>query len=157
MSDTTLRPLLFARVQFDRDRDGCGEWVRDIFRGELAAIGHDIRAARAAGVSTAAFEQEAVWAQNLLADIESEMTDLRPTRRMRLFRGGQAVWAQEVLRDEQASLYEDLAKLREQGVPENDRRSIAIRQRLTWSINILRDLDAAMISLVGPDEDPRQP
>ena len=152
---TEVRPLLFARVQFDRDRDGCAEWIKSVFKGELSAIWQDIKSAREVGASTTAFYQEAVWAQNLLADIESEMAGLRDTMRMRVYRGGQADWAQGVLRDEQAILYEDLGELRKQGVPESDPRAVSLRQRLTWSVNVLRDLDAAMISLVGPDEDPR--
>lgn len=75
--------------------------------------------------------------------------------RIRLYRGGMAEWVQQVLRDEQAALYDDLAKLRAEGKPENDREVERVRTNLVHSVNVLRDIDSSMISLVGPDEDPR--
>jgi hypothetical protein len=153
MTDSALRPLLFARVQFDRDRDGCGEWVRSVFAAEQNALREDI--AKATPAEIEGLRQEMVWSIDLLREIESDMAGLGSTRRMRVYRGGQAEWAQTVLRDEQAALYDDLAAMRAQGKPEDDPELAAVRQKLMWSITILRDLDAAMVSLVGPDRDPR--
>lgn len=153
MSDTTIRPLKFARVQFDRDGDGCGEWVRDLLRDEIAALGKDLQSAEPEAAK--GIREEIVWASNLLRDVETDLAAFTNSRRMRLFRGGQGQWAQGLFRDEQADLYEDLSELRFRGKSEDDPKVVAVRQKLTWSINILRDLDAALISLVGPDEDPR--
>lgn len=87
------------------------------------------------------------------------MTDngVRPLHfvRVRLYRGGMAEWVQQVLRDEQAALYEDLAKLRAEGKPESHPEVTKVRENLVHSVNALRDIDSALISLVGPDEDPR--
>lgn len=83
--------------------------------------------------------------------------EVRPLHfvRVRLYRGGMAEWVQKVLRDEQAALYEDLGNLRAEGKLESHPEVIEVRQNLMHSINALRDIDAAMVSLVGPDEDPR--
>lgn len=153
MTDTSLRPLLFARVQFDRDRDGCGEWVRSVFAAEQNALRDDI--AKATPEEIDELRQEAAWSIDILREIDSDIAANGPTRRMRVYRGGQALWAQGVLRDEQAALYDDLAALRVQGRLEDDPTVIGVRQRLIWSVNILRDLDSARISLEGPDRDPR--
>jgi hypothetical protein len=153
MTDSALRPLLFARVQFDRDRDGCGEWVRGVFAAEQNALREDI--AKATPEEIDELRQEAAWSIDILHEIDSDIAANGPTRRMRVYRGGQGFWIQGVLRDEQSALYDDLAALRVQGRLEDDAEVTAIRQRLLWSTNILRDLDASLVSLVGPDEDPR--
>lgn len=86
-----------------------------------------------------------------------QQTDLRPLHfiRVRLYRGGMAEWVQQVLRDEQAALYQDLAEARRQKKPENHPDVEDIRRKLVYSVNALRDIDSGLISLVGPDEDPR--
>jgi hypothetical protein len=87
------------------------------------------------------------------------MTDapIRPLLfvRFRLYRGGQAEWVRDVLRDEQANLYDDLAKLRAKNLPEDHPEIADVREKLSWSINALRDIDHGLIDLVGPDRDPR--
>lgn len=75
--------------------------------------------------------------------------------RVRLYRGGMAEWVQQTLRDEQAALYDDLAEARRKGKPEDDPEVAEIRAKLVYSVNALRDIDAGLIQLVGPDEDPR--
>ena len=163
---TAARPMLFLRVAFDKEnpflgwlRGDMGAWVRSVFEEEKAAILEDIAEVRRQEVPPkrllADLTNEARWCVNLLADIERDM--LMPTgeRRMRIYRGGQALWAQSVLRDVQADLYTDLAELREKGIPEDDPESVEVRRQLEWSVALLRDVDGCLVSLVGPDEDPR--
>ena len=158
MTDATLRPLLFARVQFDRDGDGCGEWCRDVFLAEQVALRDDLTAEQAGANNpdeVARIRQMLVFSIDLLRDIQHAILDVGANRRMRVYRGGQAEWAVEVLRDEQAALYDDLDRLRRTGKTEDNREVVEVRQQLMWSVNVLRDLDAARISLVGPNEDQR--
>lgn len=84
-------------------------------------------------------------------------TGVRPLHfiRVRLYRGGMAEWVQQVLRDEQQALYEDLARLRGEGKPETHPEVEKVRTNLVHSVNVLRDIDSGLISLVGPNEDPR--
>ena len=88
------------------------------------------------------------------------MTNEAPIRpllyvRFRLYRGGQAEWVRDLIRDEQTALYEDLAKARAEGKTEDDQDIQDIREKLGWSVNVLRDIDYGLIDLVGPDRDPR--
>ena len=75
--------------------------------------------------------------------------------RVRLYRGGQAEAIRDILRDEQASLYDDLADLRAKGKPEDDDEVAEVRQNLVHVISALGDIDRGLIELVGPDADPR--
>lgn len=75
--------------------------------------------------------------------------------RMRLFRGGQAEWVRDLLRDEQENLYDDLAQARKAGEPETGEKIQDIREKILWSINTLRDVESSLIELVGPNRDPR--
>ena len=91
------------------------------------------------------------------AGFEPPVTGERPALfvRVRLFRGGQAEWVRDVLRDEQDNLYDDLARARERGLPEDSDEIQEIRQKLLWSIDTLRDAESSLIELVGPNRDPR--
>jgi hypothetical protein len=84
-------------------------------------------------------------------------TPIRPLLfvRVRLYRGGQAEWVRNLLRDEQEALFKDLAKARADGKPETDPEVIEMREQLSWSVSALRDIDHGLIDLVGPDRDPR--
>jgi len=147
-----LRPKMFERVIFD-SRPGMGQWVRDLFADEQAGLRDDLEKT----TDPEAIERiktEIVWSIDLLRDIDEAMLGM-PPRRMRLFRGGSGEWVQEVLRAEQAVLYEDLAKLRGEGRKEDDPEVAQTVNQLYWSINLLRDVDAALVNLVGPNEDPR--
>lgn len=75
--------------------------------------------------------------------------------RLRLFRGGPAEWVRDTIRAEQEALYEDLAKARERGLTEDSEEIQEIREKLIWSIDILRDVESSMIELAGPNRDPR--
>ena len=75
--------------------------------------------------------------------------------RIRLYRGGQAEFIRDSLRDLQADLLEDLGDLRTKGKSEDDEEIVEIRQQLVWLINALADLDRGLLELVGPDADPR--
>lgn len=75
--------------------------------------------------------------------------------RIRLYRGGQAEAIRDILRDEQAALYDELAELRAKGKDESDPEIETIRQTLVHVISALRDIDTGMIELAGPDVDPR--
>lgn len=75
--------------------------------------------------------------------------------RIRLYRGGQAELIQGILRDEQAALYEDLAKLRSDGKGEDDPNLIEVTTNLRHIITALKDIDLGLIDLQGPDRDPR--
>lgn len=154
MTDGAVRPLLLWRVPFDRG-DGCGEYLRDLFRAEQGAIYDELRGVAPADMP-AESRQQLVWSIDLLRDIdEALLVPFENRRNMRLFRGGMAEWVQEVLRDEQAALLDDLAGLRAAGKPETDPEIEAVRQRLFWLVNILRDVGAGLVNLAGPDEDPR--
>lgn len=87
------------------------------------------------------------------------MTDngVRPLHfvRVRLYRGGMAEWVRDTLREEQQALYEDLARLRGEGKSESHPEIVDVREKLVHSVNVLRDIDSSLISLVGPDHDPR--
>ncbi len=164
MTEVVRRPMLFLRVAFDKEnaflgwlRGDMGTWVQSVFEDEKQAILDDLTKARAAGAPklVAQLQNEARWCVNLLSDIERDMLMPSGERRMRIYRGGQAEWVRDVLQDVQAGLYDDLAKLRERGVPEEDPESVEIRRKLDWSVALLRDVSACLISLVGPDEDPR--
>lgn len=76
--------------------------------------------------------------------------------RVRLYRGGQAEYIRDLLRDEQAALLEDLGRLRGEGKPETDPEVEDIRAKYLHLVNALRDIDAGLIQLAGPDEDPRR-
>lgn len=91
------------------------------------------------------------------AGIEPPAIGERPALyvRMRLFRGGQAEWVRELLRDEQDQLYEDLANARKEGLAEDSEKIQDIRSKIVWSINTLRDVESSLIELVGPNRDPR--
>lgn len=166
MTDATARPLLFLRVQFDREDPGfgwakgqMGEWVKSVFEEEKAALLDDARSLSLQEVpsrrESERIARELNWVTRLLADIETDMRTPGSQRRMRIYRGGQGQWVQEVLRDVQAGLYDDLAKFREAGRDESDPEVAQVRDKLMWSVNILRDVDSCLVSLVGPDEDPR--
>jgi len=75
--------------------------------------------------------------------------------RIRLYRGGQAEFIRDLLRDEQANLYDDLAQKRADGKGEEDRDVIEITTNLRHLINALKDIDLGLIDLSGPDADPR--
>ena len=160
------RPMLFLRVAFDKEntflgwnRGDMGLWVKSVFEDEKAAILEDITAARLQEVPPRRLlndlQREARWAVDLLADIDRDMLLPSGERRMRIFRGGQAEWVLSVMQDVQHDLYRDLADLRERGVPEEDEESVKVRHQLDWSVALLRDVSSCLISLVGPDEDPR--
>lgn len=87
----------------------------------------------------------------------TDTSTLRPMLfvRMRLFRGGPAEWVLDTLRDEQKALYDDLGQARAKGLPEDSDEIAEIRQKLVWSIDILRDIESSMIELAGPNRDPR--
>ena len=84
-------------------------------------------------------------------------TGLRPLLfvRVRLYRGGMAEYISELLHDERIALLDDLAKLRAKGKPEDDTEVTETRNKILWLVNALRDIDAGLVSLAGPDEDPR--
>lgn len=75
--------------------------------------------------------------------------------RVRLYRGGQAEYIRDLLRDEQAELMTELGELRGKGKPEDDPEVEEIKQNLVWLINALKDFDTGLIELAGPNEDPR--
>jgi hypothetical protein len=75
--------------------------------------------------------------------------------RIRLYRGGQAEFVRDLLRDEQADLMDELTEFRKAGKPEDDPEIEEVKQQLVWIINALRDIDTGLIELAGPDEDPR--
>jgi len=75
--------------------------------------------------------------------------------RVRLYRGGQAEYLRDLLRDEQAELYDELAKARAAGKTEENEEIVEIKQNLVWIINALKDFDTGLIELAGPNEDPR--
>lgn len=85
------------------------------------------------------------------------MDAVRPLHfiRVRLYRGGQAETVRDVLRDEQAAILDDISDLRSQGKPEADPEIADARSRYLHLVNALRDIDAGLLQLAGPDEDPR--
>jgi hypothetical protein len=89
--------------------------------------------------------------------VNAEINGPRPMLfvRLRLFRGGPAEWVRDTIRAEQEALYEDLAKARERGLTEDSEEIQEIREKLIWSIDILRDVESSMIELAGPNRDPR--
>lgn len=85
------------------------------------------------------------------------MDAVRPLHfiRVRLYRGGQAEYVRDTLRDEQAAILEDIAALRAAGKPETDPEIAELRTQYLHLVNFLRDVDSGLMHLVGPDEDPR--
>lgn len=75
--------------------------------------------------------------------------------RMRLFRGGQAEWLLDLVRDEQANLYDDLGRARADGKPEDSEEVQELREKILWTINTCKDIESSLIELVGPNRDPR--
>ena len=167
MAEAAIRPMHHVRINFDRDVDGCGEWLLGLFRDEQAAIKSDLERLRAEGQTRTdpgirQLTTRLTWSITLIADLEGAIASphLNPRtgrweRLMRLFRGGQAVWVQAVIRGEQAALLDDLHDLRAERKPEDDPEVMTVSQQVRWSVNVLRDLDVSLILLAGPDEDPR--
>lgn len=151
-----IRPKLFDRVLFDI-RPGMGGWVRDLFLEEQDDLLDRYSKARP-GKLKDDMEDQIKWVASLLRDI-AEAFGIPPeiqARRFRLWRGGQANWVAEVLRDEQEALYDDLNELRRMGKTEDDPEVAEAVERLHWVVNLLRDVDAVRIALVGANEDPRK-
>jgi hypothetical protein len=75
----------------------------------------------------------------------------RPLRfiRVRLHRGGQVEFIRDILNDEKDALFDDLGKMRDQGLPEDDPKVAKVRDQLRWLINAIRDIDQGTIELVG--------
>lgn len=71
--------------------------------------------------------------------------------RARLYRGGQAEYIRDLLEDEKATLFDDLAALRTEGKPEDDPDVQEVRANLRHLINFLADVNRGLIELVGPD------
>jgi hypothetical protein len=150
-----LRPKLYERIKFD-DGDGSGAWVRDLFIDERNALSDDLAAGKSeTAAEVADVRQRLLWCVRLVEDIEADLLRPLPPRRFRIFRGGQAEWVQGLLRDEQAALYDDLARFRAEGRSEDDPDVAEVVQQLRWSVDVLRDVDACLVNLVGPNEDPR--
>lgn len=83
---------------------------------------------------------------------------IRPLKfvRIRVYRGGQAEYLSTLMHDERKALLDDLAALRAEGKPESDAEVTETRDKIMFLVNALRDLDSALVSLAGPDEDPRE-
>jgi hypothetical protein len=77
----------------------------------------------------------------------------RPLRfvRLRVYRGGPAEYLKTLLEDEKAAELENLSEYRTKGLPEESPAIEECRNNLRYLIGFLRDLDSAMIDMVGPD------
>jgi hypothetical protein len=71
--------------------------------------------------------------------------------RIRVYRGGQAEFIQQLFEDEKADLFDDLKRLRGQGKAEDDPEVVEVAANIRHLINALRDLNTGMIELVGGD------
>lgn len=73
--------------------------------------------------------------------------------RVRLRRGGEAEYIQRLLTDEKEALLDDLGRLRDEGVAEDDPRIEEIRESLRHLISVLRDVDSGRVELAGSGRD----
>lgn len=147
-----IRPYLFVRIRLAKGTTA--DFIRDLVDDERKAIHEDVLTAPNPKARRD-FRQELSWAGAILSDLDPAGSIDALYLYIRLFRDGQALWFQNLLRDEQADLYRDLGDLRAQGRPEDDDAIADTREKLGWTVQVLRDVDWAMIDLVGPDRDPR--
>lgn len=152
-----IRPLLYDRLRLYLG--GQAEYIRDFLNEELKGLYRDLEALRLGKKPEAEIEEakdQIVHLVNIKKDIDTGLLDDRMEfLKVRLYRGGQADYLRELFLDEQDRLLEHLAKLRTDGLTEDDEDIIEARQQITWLVSALRDLGTILINLAGPDADPR--
>ncbi len=71
--------------------------------------------------------------------------------RVRIQRNGNAEWLRDLLLDEKADLFEELGRLRGEGLQEEDPEVTQVTTDLRHCIWVLRDIETGLIELIGPD------